>query len=163
MCEFAIDTSAGQGQNQITHMKCPACKSQLREKSACGMTLDVCYGGCGGIWFDANELGRVDAKAATSLHSVWQAPHKKVEPTEPRLCPRCPDLALDRKWFSPAEKVEIDQCPKCGGIWLDAGEFSQVFAEMKVSKITPPGWATAMAEAAALVEQKTSAGPRQPQ
>jgi Zn-finger nucleic acid-binding protein len=137
-------------------MKCPACKNPLREKGASGMTLDICYGGCGGIWFDANELERVDAKAATSLHTVWTAPHKKVEQTEPRLCPRCPNQVLDRKWFSAAEKVEIDQCPKCGGIWLDAGEFSQIFAEMKVSKITPPGWAVAMAEAAALVSAATS-------
>jgi hypothetical protein len=30
-------------------MKCPSCKNPLREKGAGGMTLDVCYGGCGGI------------------------------------------------------------------------------------------------------------------
>jgi Zn-finger nucleic acid-binding protein len=143
-------------------MKCPACKSLLREKGASGMTLDICYGGCGGIWFDANELQRVDARAATSLHTIWTAPHKKVELTEPRLCPRCPDQVLDRKWFSAAEKVEIDQCPKCGGIWLDAGEFSVIFDEMKVSKITPPGWAVAMAEAAALVASRTSRPPTAP-
>jgi Zn-finger nucleic acid-binding protein len=137
-------------------MKCPACKNPLREKGANGMTLDICYGGCGGIWFDANELESVDARAATSLHTVWTAPHKKVALTEPRLCPRCPEQVLNRKWFSAAEKVEIDQCPKCGGIWLDAGEFSQIFAEMKVTKITPPGWATAMAEAAALVSAMTT-------
>ena len=143
-------------------MKCPACKSPLREKGASGMTLDICYGGCGGIWFDANELERVDARAATSLHTIWTAPHKKVELTEPRLCPRCPEQVLDRKWFSAAEKVEIDQCPKCGGIWLDAGEFSVIFDEMKVSKITPPGWAVAMAEAAALVAARTSRPPTAP-
>jgi len=120
------------------------------------MTLDICYGGCGGIWFDANELERVDGRAATSLHTVWTAPHKKVELTEPRPCPRCPEQILDRRWFSAAKKVEIDQCPKCGGIWLDAGEFSVIYDEMKMSKITPPGWAVAMAEAAALVAARTS-------
>ena len=31
------------------------------------MTLDICYGGCGGIWFDADELGRVEGRAAASL------------------------------------------------------------------------------------------------
>jgi len=51
-------------------MKCPACKNPLREKGAGDMTLDICYGGCGGIWFDATELQGVSARAATTLHSI---------------------------------------------------------------------------------------------
>lgn len=137
-------------------MKCPACNGPLREKGAGGMTLDVCYGGCGGIWFDATELDRVDARAATTLHSVWQTPHQKVAPLEPRRCPRCPDQILDRRWFSAAEKVEIDQCPQCRGIWLDAGEFTRVCEEIKIAKILPPGWVIAVAEAAALVKLRMS-------
>ena len=81
-------------------MKCPACKSPLREKGAGGITLDVCYGGCGGIWFDARELEGVNARAATTLHTIWQAPVGNVKLTEPRMCPRCPELVLERKWFS---------------------------------------------------------------
>ena len=135
-------------------MKCPACKNPLREKSAGGLMLDVCYGGCGGIWFDAQELENVNAKAATTLHSIWQVPVSSVKLSEPRMCPRCPEQVLDRKWFSPAEKVEIDQCPKCYGIWLDAGEFSRIYEEIQGAKVAPPGWAKAMAEAAALVAAK---------
>ena len=135
-------------------MKCPACKGPLREKGAGAMTLDICYGGCGGIWFDPKELERVDARAATTLHTVWQDPHRKVVLTEPRLCPRCPDQILDRRWFSEAKKVEIDQCPKCGGLWLDAGEFTLIHAELQGCKTTPPGWAVAMAEASQCVARK---------
>lgn len=118
------------------------------------MTLDVCYGGCGGIWFDPKELDRVDARAATTLHTVWQDPHRKVVLTEPRPCPRCPDQILSRRWFSEAKKVEIDQCPTCGGLWLDAGEFTLIHAELQGSKTTPPGWAVAMAEASQCVARK---------
>ena len=143
-------------------MKCPACKSPLREKGAGGMTLDICYGGCGGIWFDKAELENVSARAATTLHSVWQVPVGKVNLTEPRLCPRCPQQVLDRKWFSPLEKVEIDECPQCGGIWLDAGEFSRIYDEIQGAKVAPPGWATAMADAARLVSQKSMNLPGQP-
>jgi len=135
-------------------MKCPACKGPLREKSAGGMTLDICYGGCGGIWFDPTELERVDARAATTLHTVWVDPYKKVVLTEPRLCPRCPNQVLDRRWFSETKEVEIDQCAKCGGIWLDAGEFSRIYQEIKGARTAPPGWAAAMAEAAAVVEAR---------
>lgn len=133
-------------------MICPACKNPLREKSAGGLILDICYGGCGGIWFDARELERVSASAANSLHTIWTAPVSNVKLTEPRKCPRCPDTVLERKWFSDSKRVEIDQCPKCAGVWLDAGEFSQIYGEIKGAKIAPPGWASAMAEAAAYVQ-----------
>ena len=73
--------------------------------------------------------------------------------TEPRLCPRCPELVLERKWFSDLKQVEIDQCPKCGGVWLDAGEFSRIYEEIEGAKVTSPLWARAMAEAAKIVEE----------
>ena len=69
------------------------------------------------------------------------------------MCPRCTEQVLDRKWFSDLKKVEIDQCPKCAGIWLDAGEFSRIYDETKGQKVAPPGWAGAMAEAAAAVSR----------
>ena len=143
-------------------MKCPACKNPLLEKSAGGMTLDVCYGGCGGIWFDATELERVDAKAATTLHTIWNVPVNSVKLTEPRLCPRCPEQVLDRKWFSDRKQVEIDQCPICGGIWLDAGEFTRIYDEIKGAKVTTPIWATAMGEAAGIMKEQPGAGSNRP-
>jgi hypothetical protein len=118
------------------------------------MTLDICYGGCGGIWFDAAELERVSARAATTLHTIWNVPVANVKLTEPRPCPHCPELVLERKWFSDLKRVEIDQCTRCGGIWLDAGEFSRIYDEIKGAKMTSPLWATAMAEAAKVVGDK---------
>lgn len=114
-------------------MKCPSCKNSLREKNAGGMTLDICYGGCGGIWFDASELEcvSVSAPAASTLHSIWQIPSSNAPSAKACVCPRCPEQVLDRKWFSDLKQVEIDQCPKCGGIWLDAGEFTHIYDEVK--------------------------------
>ena len=134
-------------------MKCPACKGALRQKGAGGMSLDICYGGCGGIWFDPTELQWITAHAANSLHTIWQVPVTNPKLTEPRICPRCPGQVLARKWFSDLRRVEIDQCPACGGVWLDAGEFSRVYEEVQGARVAPPGWATAMAEAAAAVHQ----------
>ena len=139
-------------------MKCPACKNSLLEKDAGGITLDVCYGGCGGIWFDATELDRVDARAATTLHSIWTLPVSSVKLNEPRRCPRCPEQVLDRKWFSDRKQVEIDQCPVCRGIWLDAGEFTRIYDEMKGARLTTPIWAAAME----LIEQYSEAGGNRP-
>jgi len=129
-------------------MKCPACKNPLLEKSAGGAAVDLCYGGCGGIWFDAAELERVSGHAAATLHTIWQVPTGNVKLTEPRMCPRCAGQVLDRNWFSDAKAAEIDFCPQCGGIWLDAGEFTRLHAEIQGAKVAPPGWARTIAEAA---------------
>jgi Zn-finger nucleic acid-binding protein len=42
----------------------------------------------------------------------------------------------------------------CGGIWLDAGEFTRIYDETKGANVASPLWAIAMAEAAAAVEKK---------
>ena len=140
-------------------MKCPVCDEPLREKSAGGMTLDVCYGGCGGIWFDATELERVDARGASTLHTIWQVPPGRVRAEGPRMCPRCTGEVLERKWFSELKKVEIDRCRQCGGLWLDAGEFSLIYEEIKGPKVTPSGWGHAIAEAAAAVSIRADTDP----
>ena len=143
-------------------MKCPSCKNPLREKGAGGMTLDVCYGGCGGIWFDATELERVSASAATTLHTIWQVQKGNLKPTGPRLCPRCPEQILEAKWFSDLKQVEIDQCPKCSGIWLDAGEFTRIYDELKGAKVTSPLWAAAMEVITAFKANEKPAGAKNP-
>jgi len=93
-----------------TIMKVPLVKDLCGEKRL-GMTLDVCYGGCGGIWSTPTELERVSARAASTLHTIWQIKRSNVKLTEPRLCPRCPERCLSGKWFSDLQQVEIDQCP----------------------------------------------------
>lgn len=37
-------------------------------------------------------------------------------------CPKCGESLKARSF----QKIEIDQCSGCGGIWLDAGELEQV-------------------------------------
>lgn len=37
-------------------------------------------------------------------------------------CPKCGESLKVRSF----QKIEIDQCTACGGIWLDAGELEQV-------------------------------------
>ncbi|MFB2922740.1 MULTISPECIES: zf-TFIIB domain-containing protein [Aerosakkonema] len=45
-------------------MKCPACENNLTEIVTEAITVDVCEGGCGGIWFDRFELSQT-ARALT--------------------------------------------------------------------------------------------------
>lgn len=41
-------------------------------------------------------------------------------------CPKCPDVVMMRRFFTPLHVVEIDECPSCAGIWLDPTELNKI-------------------------------------
>ena len=115
-------------------MKCPACFNELTQLQVGSVAVDVCQGGCGGIWFDAFELQRVDEQhepAGDLLLDIERDETVQVDFTRKRGCPRCADVKLKRRFFSPKRRVEIDECPGCGGYWLDAGELKRIREEMQ--------------------------------
>jgi Zn-finger nucleic acid-binding protein len=95
------------------------------------MVVDACQGGCGGIWFDAFELQRVDGQndLGEPLLEIRRDERVVVDASRKRECPRCPAIKLHRHFFSAKRRVQVDQCPNCGGYWLDAGELAQIRAE----------------------------------
>ena len=110
-------------------MKCPACFNELTPTQVGSVSVDVCQGGCGGIWLDAFELQRVDEQqeeAGERLLAIERDPRIVVDPLRKRECPRCADIKLRRHFFSPKRQVEVDECPSCGGYWLDAGELAKI-------------------------------------
>jgi len=110
-------------------MKCPACFNELTQSQVGSVVVDVCEGGCRGIWFDAFELQRVDESheaAGEHLVNIARDPTLSVDLTRKRDCPRCAGIKLKRHLFSPGLKVEVDHCPNCGGYWLDAGELEKI-------------------------------------
>ena len=46
----------------------------------------------------------------------------KAAGTSTMKCPRCDDKLEERKF----EEVSIDNCDKCGGVWLDSLEFERL-------------------------------------
>jgi uncharacterized protein len=116
------------------HMKCPACANELTSRRVGPVTVDVCDGGCAGVWFDAFELQRVaEAEhAAEELASVTRDPHRRVEADRKRPCPRCSDVKLLRHFATGLRRVEVDHCPNCGGYWLDHGELQKVLSEREL-------------------------------
>ena len=113
-------------------MKCPACFNELKEIQVSNLTVDVCQGGCGGIWFDAFELQKVDEGRETvgePLLNIQRDEHLVVDKSRKHECPRCAGVKLHRHFFSAKRRVEVDQCPNCAGYWLDAGELALIRAE----------------------------------
>lgn len=123
-------------------MKCPACDRQLSEVQVGAVAVDVCQGGCGGIWFDAFELQRVDEQheaAGEHLVNIRRDPKLRVDHSRKRACPRCDGVNLKRHFFSPKIKVEVDVCPGCAGYWLDAGELEKIRLDQKSAAGAKPG------------------------
>lgn len=110
-------------------MKCPGCESELTEKTAGAIKVDVCHEGCGGVWFDKDELKKVDSKHevdAEVILNVERDPSIHADREKIRFCPKCDDEELCIRWFDIKNQVEIDQCLHCSGIWLDTGELLTV-------------------------------------
>ncbi len=110
-------------------MNCPACGHALSAHQVGEITVDVCRGGCGGVWFDAHELQRMDEPAEPvqdGLLDVDRDPSVVVDPEARRHCPRCPELVMMRHWFTVKREVVVDECPGCGGFFLDHGELAAI-------------------------------------
>ncbi len=111
-------------------MECPACHGTLSRVTAGGVDLDVCRDGCGGIWFDAFELKKLDEPneyAGDELLSLSRAAGVTLDQTVRYMCPHCLDhTVMMRHFFSARRAVTVDECPECGGYWLDVGELRQI-------------------------------------
>jgi Zn-finger nucleic acid-binding protein len=106
-------------------VRCPVCENKLTEKQAGDIWVDVCEGGCGGIWFDPFELKKVDEpheSAGEVLLEVTRDESVAVDPDRRRDCPKCGDVVMMRHYASVRMEIAVDECPKCGGFWLDQGE-----------------------------------------
>jgi Zn-finger nucleic acid-binding protein len=110
-------------------VNCPACGHQLSAHEVGDITVDVCRGGCGGIWFDNFELQKVDESfeaADEGLLQVEYDPKVVVDHAARRQCPCCDDTVMMRHHFSVRREVEVDQCPRCNGYFLDRGELGAI-------------------------------------
>lgn len=113
-------------------MKCPVCRRALKKIKVGNVVIDVCQGGCGGIWFDGDELNKA-AKSTAAGNKVTAEITRTIEVTadEHRVikCRHCRGVNLEQKLFSLGSGVIMDRCPKCAGVWLDYGELETIREE----------------------------------
>ena len=137
--------------SNFRRMNCPACGNNLNPYPAGAITVDVCAGGCGGIWFDAFELQKMDETrepVPPDLLKLHKEANVHTDPTAKRRCPKCEGIVMSRHFFSAAKKVEVDSCPNCGGYWLDAGELAAIRQETAAAQTRKQATETRLAQAA---------------
>ena len=85
-----------------------------------------------GIRFDRYELMRVDEShesAGEEPLSIERDPNLSGDRTKRLRCPKGDDAVMARHFFGAKRVVTVDECPQCGGHWLDPGELSTSRAE----------------------------------
>ena len=110
-------------------MKCPRTGSQLKTVKVGGIAVEVSLE-CGGIFFDNLELAKFKSKndirgEALAKH-VRQFNSHLLNEDERIKCPKCSNIVMMRRYYSPLKVIEIDECPECAGIWLDTGELDKI-------------------------------------
>jgi Zn-finger nucleic acid-binding protein len=113
-------------------MDCPACGRALEEIAAGPIRVDACRPGCGGLWLDWRELSRVERPGSPGRDALLSVPVAAAAPppTGPRRCPRCPRAVLARRFYSVRRQVVLDECPTCGGVFLEAGALARLQDEL---------------------------------
>jgi Zn-finger nucleic acid-binding protein len=109
----------------------------MRVQRSQGVKIDVCQT-CKGIWLDTMELQDL-LKGVEGAPVKGPAPEITVpETTGEMTCPHC-SLGLVPFEYAGDSGIELDRCPKCQGLWLDAGEWETIERKVGVARWKPAG------------------------
>lgn len=108
-------------------MNCPKCRvPELHPTVVHDVEVDRCRQ-CAGVWFDADELGRLLALDAGELKPLTRGGEHPAANALAANCPRDGGRLL-RVASARDRGVTLDMCPACRGLWLDGGEFARLAA-----------------------------------
>ncbi len=116
--------------NTTKKVSCPACGKEMEKVfiPRTGFTLDICVNGCGGIFFDNREFKEFDEPfedITPILEKVQGKTFDVVDTSAPRYCPNC-GAKMVKNFASAKKEIEVDDCYKCGGKFLDNGELIKI-------------------------------------
>jgi Zn-finger nucleic acid-binding protein len=112
-------------------MKCPICKTAaLKETELDSKLTALQCSKCSGIWIPAikyrkwiDQFGsNIPENKTVSSNIVSDAGFEKI-----RVCPEC-GAFLGRYEVGHGVSFKIDHCGRCGGFWLDKGEYEALKA-----------------------------------
>lgn len=110
-------------------MKCPRTGSPLKTIKVGGVSVQVSEQ-CGGAFFDNLALSNFECSSSRRGNALTEHLKKfsvKLANENERIkCPKCTDIVMMRRYYSPLKVIEIDECPGCAGIWLDTGELEKI-------------------------------------
>lgn len=116
---------------------CPDCSVALVTRAFQGIVIDACPR-CAGIFFDEGEVNDLKAKGLQAMEDLEAAivPQVTIEATADkfRLCPNCQN-SMDKFRYMYHSDVVLDECGKCGGIWVQDGELGRMREVLQASGV----------------------------
>lgn len=114
----------------IEIITCPACGKEMHKlyMQESGTSLDVCLDGCGGIFFDGQELKHFDENSENLEELKKAVANKTFEKTDEskiRICPVCGNNMV-KNHVSVKHEITIDECYNCGAKFFDHGELTKM-------------------------------------
>jgi len=106
-------------------MKCPKCNNKMEKVKYESIEVDRCIN-CKGIWFDDLELEQLlKIKGSEIIDTGSKKLGKKFNKIESIKCPKCNMLMINMVNLDQPH-IWYEQCNKCAGIFLDAGEYKDL-------------------------------------
>ncbi|MDN5924576.1 MAG: zf-TFIIB domain-containing protein [Xanthomonadales bacterium] len=109
-------------------MDCPVCNKTMSDEDFGGVQVQVCATGCKSIWFDNQELVKLDASnegVGQALKNALAAPRSNDAHRAALHCPKCQVPMVAHKYEGEKE-VNVDECYTCGGMLVDSGELKVI-------------------------------------
>ncbi|RKY36356.1 MAG: hypothetical protein DRP78_03900, partial [Candidatus Omnitrophota bacterium] len=97
------------------------------EQNFGGVKVDLCDN-CKGIWFDWMELVKLDESNegfGNALKDALADSRTNDESRGKLNCPKC-GLPMHIHKYVSAKEINVDECYKCGGFFLDSGELRYI-------------------------------------
>jgi len=116
-------------------LRCPVDGRPMNTFQVGMFTVDRCED-CGGMWLDLNEVHRLLAikGEAMKIDAVKSPASRPGSGRQKRYCPR--DKAeMVTLHNLPQVHVEYEQCPVCGGMFLDRGELNDLNSYSVVERL----------------------------
>jgi PAT family beta-lactamase induction signal transducer AmpG len=112
-------------------MRCPKCRSDMKQINVDGTIVDRCTT-CNGIWFDEGEVEALsDKEAATAIDTGTTDIGKLHNTIHDYRCPRCGGQ-MEKKVDPQQQHIWYETCNDCKGSFFDAGEFRDL-AQVTIS------------------------------
>ncbi len=110
-------------------MQCPACGRELVSRIVNELAVDVCEGGCGGVWFNWLEVTRSNGLLPSPAEQqlvVARDEQIVIDHSRRYRCPNCENIAMSRDFSSVLPDLLLNDCPSCGGFWLNGDEVDEI-------------------------------------
>jgi hypothetical protein len=125
-------------------MNCPRHGTPLEPRTYASLVDGLGCPGCKGLWLDFETLETMqETMAGDFAEELRQLPEAVLVEIELArnermpvlMCPSCSGQ-MDRRDHRDCERVRVDVCPRCRGLWLGGGELAALEGHFEESSVS---------------------------